>query len=187
MKVAISIDHAGKPHRPDDRGAVHAGVEEVTLTRGHLDACDRELRKLGHQVLPLSDGAYSDRWKRADAWGADVYLSLHVDAGGGNRGTVVHDHRSARGRALAVSVADQLARVVSWPVSAKPCRPDDDGEARDEDYSEAYSCIAGVKAVALLLEPGFIDGAGHLDQLHREDIGRAYARGIDVWSRGPDR
>lgn len=183
MRIAISVDHAGKPSRPADRGAVHAGVEEVTLTRLHLDACDRELRLLGHQVLPLSDGAYSDRWKRADAWGADVYVSLHVDAGGGNRGTVFHDHRSQRGAALAVCVAAELRRAVAWAVTAKACQPDDDGQARDEDYAEAYNCIAGVQAVAILLEPGFIDGAGHLVHLQREDVGRAYARGIDAWSR----
>lgn len=185
MRVAIDLQHAGKPSRPDDRGASAFGVEEVSLTRLHLDGADRELRRLGHQVLPLSDGEYADRWARADAWRADVYVALHVNAGGGARGEVFHDYRSTHGPALAEAVAAALHDALRWPCAARPCRPDDDGQPRDEDYQEAYGCIRGVRAVAILVEPGFLDGPPEHRALLRDGalVGAALARGIDAWAR----
>jgi N-acetylmuramoyl-L-alanine amidase len=184
VRIALDVQHAGKPDRPDDRGASAFGVEEVSLTRSWLDHIDRELRKLGHQVLPISDGAYPERWARADDWGADVYVALHANAGGGARGEVFYDHRSARGAGLAAAVADALEGALRWKVEEKPCRADDDGQARDEDYSEAFACIRGVRAVALVLEPGFIDGpVEHRTKLRDGAlIGSAVARGIAAWA-----
>jgi len=180
--VAATTGHAGRLSRLRDRGAAAGGLEEVSLVRRYVDALDRELRRLGVDFLPLSDGEYSAQWARADAAGARVYLNCHVNAGGGNRGEILYDHRSPRGRALAEHVAAELDGVVPWPVYVRAARPDDDGEPRDEDYSEGYACIAGVRAVALCVEPYFIDGpqvawfVAHLDE-----VGAAIARGVAAW------
>lgn len=178
MLIALSIDHAGKPNHPADRGAVAAdGTTEVDLTRRYVAAADRELRRLGHDCIVLSDGAYADRWKRADSYRADVYVACHVDAGGGDRGTVYYDARSKRGAALAEAVASILSRTVPWPCKAAPCGPG----------SRPYTCIGGVRAVALVLEPGYLDCPveAHLRALldDPEVIGVALARGIDAWAR----
>ena len=184
MIIAATIGHAGRPSRWDDRGAAFEGTEEVSAVRRYLDAADKELRALGHTVVLLSDGEYSSQWTRADQYQAQVYLNCHVNAGGGDRAELFHDHRSTRGQALAGSVAAELGKLVPWPCFARACRPDTNGVPRDSDYAEAFGCISGVKAVALCVEPYFIDGprrAWFLANLTL--IGQGLARGVDAWSR----
>lgn len=195
MRIALDVQHRGKPDHPADRGAHWRGVDEVDVSSAYALEIDRELRRLGHDVHWLGCGGYAERWAISDARGADVYLACHLDAGlqgrAGDRGLVLHDYRSAKGAALAGAVAPELAKALGWPVKATPCRPDDDGEPRDEDYSEAFACIRGVKAVALVLEPGFIDGLkgamlwADPALRHRTciAIGQAVARSIDAWGR----
>ncbi len=184
MIVAATIGHAGRPSRLADRGAVFEGVEETSAVRRYTDALDQELRRLGHGCVLLSDGEYRDQWARADGLGAGVYLNCHVNAGGGDRGLVLHDHRSARGRALAEGVAGELGRALGWRCEARACRPDSNGVPRDADFSEAFGTIAGVRAVALCLEPYFLDGPRRGEFLARlDEVGAAVARGIDGWAR----
>ena len=186
MILAITIGHAGRASRPQDRGAVCEGVEEVSVVRTYTDLLDRELRKRGHTVYLLSDGSYSEQWARADAYKADIYLNCHVNAGGGDRGEFFYDHRSTKGKALAEAIANRVARL-GWNCYAKACKPDDDGEPRDEDYSEAFGCIAGVKAVALCVEPYFLDGPRRGQFLsHLKELAEALANGVgdfDIKSR----
>ena len=184
MILAATIGHAGRPSRWADRGVASDETEEVSVVRRYLDAFDREARALGHTVVLLSDGEYSAQWARADRYNAGVYLNCHVNAGGGDRGELFYDHRSSRGRALAEAVASALGVVVPWPCRARACRPDTNGVPRDGDYSEAFACISGVRAVALCVEPYFLDGpqrAWFLD--HLDVVGAALARGVDVWAR----
>ena len=184
MIIAATIGHAGRPSRWADRGVAFEGGEEVSAVRRYLDAADQALRALGHSVVLLSDGEYSAQWARADRYQASVYLNCHVNAGGGDRGELFFDHRSPRGRALAASVATALTDQAPWPCFARAARPDTNGVPRDGDYSEAFACIAGVKAVALCVEPYFIDGpqrSWFLDNL--PIIGQALARGVDTWAR----
>jgi N-acetylmuramoyl-L-alanine amidase len=182
--VAATIGHAGRPSRWADRGAAFEGVEEASVVRRYLDAMDHELRRLGHTVVLLGDGEYADQWARADGYGAGVYLNAHVNAGKGDRGLVFYDHRSARGKALAESLAAELNRVLPWVTTAHPCRPDSNGVPRDGDFSEAFSCIRGVKAPAVCLEPYFLDGPRRVEFLACLDqAGVAVASGVDIWAR----
>ena len=132
----------------------------------------------------LSDGEYQAQWARADQYQAGVYLNGHVNAGGGDRGELFYDHRSTRGQALAEHVAAALGALVPWPCYARPCRPDTNGQPRDADYSEAFHCITGVKAVALCVEPYFLDGPRRVWFLANLNlIGQGLARGVDAWVR----
>ena len=175
--AVLDIQHRGKPGRWSDRGAVAFGVEEVDLTHRYALAADKELRRLGWEAAVLADGHYADRWARADAYGARVYVACHVDGGGGDRGTVFFDARSARGPKLAEAVADALREAVPWPVLPRPTAPGD----------RAFNTIHGVRAVALCYEPGFVDCP---NEPHRallveraEALGAALARGIAAWAR----
>ena len=157
MRIGITVGHTGRPHKQfKDLGAAKAPLVEVYVVRQYVAALERALHRLGCEVVVLSDGEYSDQWKRVDSYNCDVYLNCHMNAGGGDRGEFFYDHRSTRGKALAEKIVSELK--TKWPNRAVACRPDDDGEPRDEDYSEAYGCICGVKAVALVVEGYFIDG-----------------------------
>lgn len=180
--IVLDVGHAGKPQRPNDRGVIRGDLVEVELTWRYVLAADHELRRQGFQVLLGGSGSYESRWAQADALGALAYIQCHVNAGGGDRGEVFYDYRSTAGRALATAVATELAEAMPWPVRALRCHPDDDGEPRDEDYGEAFSCIAGVRAVALVLEPYFIDGPQTAHFItHLDAVGTALARGIAAW------
>lgn len=186
MRVVLDVQHQGRVSKPMDRGAYSQGFEEVELTRRYAGAADQELRRLGHQVFLLSDGEYRERWERADRYSADVYVACHVDAGGGDRGTVFFDHRSSRGKLLAQCIAQELGQTVAWPVEAKQAHPDTDG-IRGNQGEGPYATIFGVRAVAVCYEPGFIDSRNVLYRQfligRAEDLGLALARGIDMWGR----
>jgi N-acetylmuramoyl-L-alanine amidase len=185
MLVAATIGHAGRPGRWADRGAAFNGVEEASVVRRYTDALDQALRRRGHDCLLLSDGAYAEQWARADGYGAAVYLNCHVNAGGGDRGLILFDHRSNRGQSLARAVAGEMTRALPWTVQDLACRPDTNGLPRDADFSEAFATIAGVRAVALCLEPYFLDGPrrlAFLDQLAL--VGEAIASGLHEWAQG---
>jgi N-acetylmuramoyl-L-alanine amidase len=159
MLVALTVGHAGRPSKKfADFGASASAGLEVEVVRQYTAALERALRKIGHKCVILSDGDYSDQWKRADSYGVDVYLNCHMNAGGGDRGEFFYDHRSANGKALAERIVGALNKVTPWPNRAVVCHPDTNGVPRDSDYSEAYGCIAGVRAVALVVEAYFLDG-----------------------------
>ena len=190
MKIAVDAQHIGKPGRCLDRGASAGGYREVDVATAYALGLDRRLIELGHDVLWVGAGEYRARWALADSWGAQIYLACHCNAGGQGRdeALIFYDLRSNRGRTLAVSVATGLLG------RALAARPDTNGTARDADYSEAFATISGVRAVALCLEPLFLDGArtqarlqadGHPWGLGQE-IGRSIAdhlhRAIGTWT-----
>lgn len=186
--MVATIGHAGRRSRLADRGVVATfggeRWEETAIVRRYTDRLDFHLRELGHSCILLSDGEYREQWARADGVGADVYLACHINAGGGNRGEFFFDHRSTAGAALASAIVEAAAKELPWPCFARNCQPDTNGKARDGDYTEAYNCISGVKAVALCCEPGFIDGphgARLIEPEIHDAIGEAIARGIHTW------
>lgn len=159
MIVAMTIGHTGRPGRDfNDLGAAKGSYVEVDLVRRYVSALERAFRKLGVRSITLSDGDYKDQWARADRYGADVYLNCHMNAGGGDRGEFFYDYRSTRGKALAEGIVAALGSQFPWTNRAVACHPDTNGVPRDADYSEAYGCISGVKAPALVVEAYFLDG-----------------------------
>jgi len=178
--IVLDIQHAGSPasDHMGDRGAVFEGVEEVSLTRRYMDAADRRLRQLGHQVIPISDGHYSDRQARAEAYGAAVYVALHINAGKGDYGVIFYDYRSTKGPILAAAVVGQMKKHFTWSQKSAPAAPSDPLGGR------AWNCIKNVgKPISLLIEPGFIDGPHRSDLIARiEEVGVALADGIHQWS-----
>jgi N-acetylmuramoyl-L-alanine amidase len=162
---AIDIQHRGK--YPDstsvnDRGAIApSGLTEVEMTDLIGLVLDSHLRAAGHTVFYGPSGGYRERHSAVNMTAAEYYFALHMNAGG--RGTdyglVLYDYRSPRGKALAERIATALASVLNYRVSAAAARPDTNGQPRDADYTEAFNCISGVNAVALLFEFGFLDGS----------------------------
>lgn len=189
----ITIGHA---HSGDNAGASYEGCQEVALVRVYVAALQVRLLALGWRVEIGDKNRYSADKARADELGAAVYINAHLNAGmsgrASQRGEVFYDYRSApaNGPALAAEVARRLDLAVGhMPVNlyttvAKPCRPDTNGIPRDGDYSEAYGCIAGVKAIAICTEPFFLDGGGR-DYLRSPtglfQIGTAIADGVHAW------
>ena len=175
MIVALSIDHAGKPGKIRDRGAVGpGGLTEVDYTARYAWTAEKELRKAGVAVIVISSGNYADRWALADSLGAKCYISCHMNAGGGDRGEIYHDYRTSPmgGVALAHAIQRSLDDRVPWYVETKPaCEAD-----------RALGCIKGLGAVGVVFEPAFLDGPRGPLLDHRRAMGKALADGIISWS-----
>ena len=179
MIVCLDIQHHGKPYRLRDRGAQCDGVTEIDYTARYVWKAEQVLRRApeGFRVCVISDGHYLDRWRRADAMGASVYVAAHMNASGSgmaDRGEVYYDSRSApqNGPMLAREIARKLERRVPWPVRVKSTR----------DGDRAFSTIKEVGAIGICYEPAFLDGPrGHLLQ-YCDDMGKALAEGIIRWA-----
>lgn len=194
--VVVDRQHVGKQDNLRDTGAQgdldrdgKAGIleREAMLTALYGFHAEARLRELGHDVIPMSDGRYSERHARANAYaksyaGPVVYIACHLNAGGGAYGACLHDQRSAGGKRLALAVADKLRASLPELVDVHTwgCGP-------TGDWTRAYSTIAGVyegRPVGLCFEPCFLDGA-HSSGLLSSDglrrIGSALADGINSY------
>ena len=189
MIACITIGHA---YKGENAGASYEGHQEVAMIRRYVAALRGRLMELGWAVTVSDKNRYSADKAAADAMGATVYVNAHINAGMGGkdsqRGEIFYDYQTSQqnGIALATTVARHLDDALPFAVLAKRCRPDTNGVARDGDYSEAYGCISGVRAVALCTEPFFLDGA-HREELRTDAtldlIGALIAEGIDQWQR----
>lgn len=200
MRCVVYLDrqHSGKPGRKaEDRGAgadldgdgkISVDEREAMLTARYGLAAEAALIEAGHIVVPIADGWYSDRHRRVNEYAGtfpkeylQCFVSLHLNAGGGDYGAIFYDHRSRTGPELAARIAKQLRMVAPEVNGVKciPCKPDD-------WTSNAYGTIGGImQPVALCFEPCFMDNPAHADMLTSEGlacIGRALAAGIDAWA-----
>jgi len=189
--IYIDIQHIGKPHRPNDMGAGFGdAVEEAEAYWTSLYAFHLEmrLRTLGYSVMRLSDGRYSDRHERVNRYEADfpqdkpsVYLSCHINAGGGSYGAMFYDHRSSLGPSLAAAIADGMDLPGIRAVKSIPASPGD-------WTRNAYNTIKRVRRpVSICLEPFFIDNPAHQRYMAVDKInlvGEGIANGIHAWYNG---
>jgi N-acetylmuramoyl-L-alanine amidase len=156
-----NLKNTGASGDLDQNGRVDIAEREGMLTALYGLALEQRLRELGHDVILIADGRYSERHARANAYakgypGKVAYLALHLNAGGGAYGCFLHDHRSTGGKRLANIAAQwirgalpELAQVHAF------------GAAPGEPWGRAFSTISGVyegRAVGLCVEPCFLDG-----------------------------
>jgi N-acetylmuramoyl-L-alanine amidase len=195
--VILDRQHAGHPSKTSDLGAWgdldHNGhgslwEQEAVLSAQYGLATEVRLRELGHAVIPVSDGRYSDRHLRANAYAKAAtgqrcaYVALHVNAGGGAYGLVLSDARSKSGPALATAVAAKLRAALPELASVKTF-----GAGSTGDWVHAYNTIAGVysgRAVGICFEPCFLDGPHATELLSTtglQRIGYALADGLHAW------
>jgi N-acetylmuramoyl-L-alanine amidase len=162
--IVIDPGHGGY-----DPGAVNGSVTEKAITlRVGLQVRDL-LQKAGFHVVmtreaDLSPGGYTvvqqdlqERCRISNEAKADVFLSVHVNAGGG-QGTEIYVYGDGgQIRPLAQGIVDQVGKVMGF--HGQPVR----------DGSGLY-VIRNTEAEAMLLELGFIDSSDlpkmqkHLDE-----------------------
>ena len=194
MLIFIDRQHAGKPSKVDDRGAsvdinqdgqISSDEQEAHWT-GYLSLMlEKRLLDLGHHVIPISDGSYTERHIRVNDYSGRfddikmVYLAMHLNAGGGDYGAFFHHHLSTQGKELAAALASNLGRVITVKkqkvIAAKP----------DDWTKNAWHTIKNVgKPIAICCEPIFMDT--HTDLLSpfgMSQIAIGMAQGLDSWSK----
>lgn len=172
IKIYLDYGHGGS-----DNGAVKYITEDkVNLVQGR--ACAAELRATGFQVKESRTTdkykSLADRVAEANAWGADLFISFHNNAGGGN-GFEAYA-MSAIGRAVAKAIEK---RVKEFGQNSRGIK----------DGSWLY-VIKYTNMPAALLEGFFVDNKADAKQndttTEQKNYGIAVAKGImDYYNVSP--
>lgn len=110
VKVFLSAGHGGT-----DPGAVGNGLYEKTINLNTLLACKSELERHGVKVVCSRTKDENDpvtqEVKEANASDADLAVSFHINAGGGDGFEVYYYDNSSKGRKLA-SLCEKHAKTL---------------------------------------------------------------------------
>lgn len=173
MKVFISAGHGG-----NDPGAVADNFKEKDLNLSIALACRDELVRHGVSVKMSrtkdENDPLSDEIKECNAYGPDLAVSIHCNAGGGDGAEVFYSHLGGKGKTLAENVLEEIVKVGQNSRGAK-IRKNSNGK----DY---YGFIRETSAPAVIVECAFVDNATDRQILategKRNAMGLAIAKGI---------
>jgi N-acetylmuramoyl-L-alanine amidase len=148
-KVWIDAGHGGT-----DSGAVANGLKEKDMTLVVSLACKAELQRYGVIVGMTREKDrtvdLNARDDLANNWGADLFVSNHFNAGGGDGVEVYHSISSSNGKRLAQNVHDTIVNELGQNSRGIKTRVGKDGK----DY---YAVIRTTKMPAIITETAFID------------------------------
>ncbi len=161
LKAAVDVQHLWKPPpRQWDRGAVFTvdgmKVAEADAALVYASVLAHWLRERGGEVLENQPstgvfvGTYPQRNRAAIAWGANLYLACHLNAGGGHYAALEFMSMS-EGESVAKRMGTELVRQLPGLGS---CHPVSLGSA-----SRGAVCIETCASLmpALIVEPFFGD------------------------------
>ena len=102
----------------------------------------------------------------SNAWGADLFVSIHCNAGGGTGSETFYYYGSTKGRRLAEAIQKQMVDSI--------------GTVNRRVEAKGFAVLSGTVAVAALVETAFIDNPRDARLLveREDDFARAIARGI---------
>jgi N-acetylmuramoyl-L-alanine amidase len=189
LKVVVDTQHLFRTDHPTDRGTIYTladgtHVAEADAALAYSAALVGALRSFGAQVLTndphagILIGTYPQRNRVAAAWGAQIYLACHVNAGRGSYALAEAMGYSELSTSLAsrvmMTVAQNVPEVLTFTWHS--LRIGDRGSV----------CIDRFPAdgAAVILEPFFGDTPG-MQRLFRADrladLGRRLALGVGGW------
>lgn len=170
VKIFIDPGHGGS-----DPGAVGNGLQEKNLTL-NIAARTREILISEYENVSIQMSRTGDqtvgltsRTDAANKWGADFYLSIHINSGGGTgfesyRYPGVGKPTSANHQVIHQNIMAQI-------------------DLRDRGVKQAnFHVLRETNMPAVLTESGFIDSANDAAQLKKshfiESLARGHANGI---------
>ena len=169
MKIWLDEGHGGA-----QPGACALGCQEKDLTLQIGNALEAELIGCGFMVNRTRtadvDVGLSARASRANQWGADYFVSVHLNAGGGQGAETWCSIVGGKSKALAQCIQLELVKLGYKDRDVKS-RKDSDGR----DY---LAVIRETKMPAVLAEVGFIDSASDMALFDADKAAAAIAKGI---------
>lgn len=173
VKVYIDPGHGGH-----DSGAAANGLKEKDIvlkigkyTRDYLESNYKDvsvrMSRTTDKYLTLTE-----RTNDANSWGADVFVSPHINAGGGvgYEDYIYNGSVSSKTKDLQSKIHNEVAPLFSA----------DRGKKRAN-----FAVIRQTKMPAVLTENGFIDNKSDADFLKKDSnlkkLGQAHAKGIAVF------
>ncbi len=173
MKVFISAGHGGS-----DPGAVANGVKEKDLNLSIALACRDVLAKHGVEVKMSrakdEDDPLSEEIRECNAYGPDLAVSIHNNAGGGDGAEAFYHYGGGKSKVLAENILAEVVKVGQNSRGAKVRK-----NSQGKDY---YGFIRETTCPAVIVECAFVDNASDLKILSsegkRKEMGIAIAKGI---------
>lgn len=167
VKVFLSAGHGGT-----DPGAVGNGLYEKTINLNTLLACKSELERHGVTVVCSRTKDENDpvtqEVKEANASAADIAVSFHINAGGGDGFEVFYYKTSSEGKNLA-AICEKYVKTLGQ-------------NSRGLKVGDHLHFIKKTTMPAVLVESFFIDNSKDKDigdtLAEQTAFGEAYAKAI---------
>lgn len=170
-KVYIDAGHGGS-----DSGAVKYVVEkDVNLTMAL--ACRDYLKANGVTVkmsrIKDTLKSLNTICKEANSWGADLAVSIHNNAGGGDGFEIYHSVNGGKGKTLAANIEKEVKKIGQNSRGIKTKK------GSNGDY---YGFIRQTNMPAVICEGAFVDNKTDVKAIdttkEQKEFGYAYAKGI---------
>ena len=173
MKVFIGVGHGGS-----DPGAVANNTKEKDLNLSIALACRDVLERHGVEVRMSrtkdENDPLSEEIKECNAYGPDLAVEIHNNAGGGDGGEVFYSHLGGKGKTLAENI---LAEIVKVGQNSRGIKTRVNSQGKDY-----YGFIRQTSCPAVIVECAFVDNATDLKILategDRQKMGEAIAKGV---------
>lgn len=171
-KVFIGVGHGGK-----DAGAVGYLVEkDVNLKMAN--ACRDYLVKNGVEVKMSrtkdEDDDISEEIRECNAFGPDLAIDVHNNAGGGDGFEVLHSIVGGTGKTLAQNIETEVKKIGQNSRGLKT--------RKNSAGSDYFGFIRSTKCPAVICEGVFVDNKADAKQADTDAeckaFGEAYAKGI---------
>ena len=173
MKIWIDEGHGGA-----QPGACSQGFREKALTLKIGNVLAAELTRCGMSVSRTRtsdvDIPLDTRGPKANRWGADLFVSVHLNSGGGHGAETWCSIAGGKSRTLAERIQAELVKLGYTDRGVKS-RKGDDGR----DY---LAVIRESNMPAVLAEVGFIDNVEDMRRFDAQKAGQAIARGICAYA-----
>lgn len=166
-KVFLSAGHGGS-----DPGAVAYGMKEKDINLQILLACKAELERHGVVVVASRTKDENDpvaqEVKEANASKADIAVSFHTNAGGGDGSETFYYTGSTKGKKLA-ELCEKHTKAIGQ-------------NSRGEKATKSLSFVKNTNMTAVLCECAFVDNDKDNNiidtKAEREKFGVAYAKAV---------
>ena len=174
MKIFINPGHGGS-----DPGACYGYLREADVAFNIARHVEGYLQAVGYdaKVFQLGgvDGDLESICDESNAWGADIFVSIHCNAGGGMGTETYHYEYSHAGKKLAACIQRQIVNSLSTVDRGLKTKIfGSDGYPYDVFVCKYTDCPAA------LVETAFIDNAYDANLLrdNEDNFAAAIARGI---------
>ena len=178
MRIALSAGHNVYIKNVFDPGAVANGKREADINKETLAILIPLLKYQGHEVLDVTPykenfaskkSHHEERCKRVDEFKADIYLDIHINAGGG-RGCEVWCHNE---NSKSVTYAREICKHLAADMNLIN---------RGVKFNPGYWSLYLTRKPAMIIEGAFIDNRSDMEKLTVEKYAIAIAKAFTVCS-----
>lgn len=171
MRIAISAGHNVYNGKYFDCGSVGNNKRECDITKETVALLMPILKAQGHDVVDVTP--YNERFKakkdhhilrcgRVDEFKADLYLDIHINAGGGTGVEIWTYGASSKATLCATKISNNISNKIDIP-------------NRGVKYKPTYWSLSLCKAPAMIIEGAFIDTKSDMEKLTPKKYATAIA------------